>query len=128
MDLQANYILSAAYAFGGAVGSTATGGGPLGARKSPFQWFTKSEWGPSLTDERNRVVVSGIFRLDRGIEASPIFQHGSVRPYNCLNSTDRTGSGGGDAGCVVNSSGTTLLRPPFRRRTQACVRGTRRWA
>lgn len=111
MDFQANYILSAAYAFGGAIGSTATGGGPVAA-EIPLQIFSKSEWGPSLTDERNRVVVSGVFRLKWGIEAAPIFQWGSARPYNCLSSTDYTGSGNGDSRCVVSSATGAITAAP----------------
>jgi len=100
VDFQANYILSSAYAFGGAIGSTATGGGPVGAM-IPFQWFTKTEWGPTLTDERNRVVLSGVFKLPWGIQVSPVFQYGGARPYNCLSGTDWTGSGGGDTRCLM---------------------------
>ncbi len=100
VDFQANYVLSSAYAFGGAIGSTATGGGPVGAML-PFQWFSKSEWGPSLSDERNRVVLSGVFKLPWGVQVSPVFQYGGARPYNCLEGTDWTGSGGGDSRCIM---------------------------
>jgi hypothetical protein len=107
VDLQANYILSSAYAFGGSIASTATGGGPIGA-EIPFQWFSQNEWGPTLTDERNRVVISGVFKLPWGIQVSPVFQYGQARPYNCLSSTDWTGSSGGDSRCIINSSGQII--------------------
>jgi hypothetical protein len=110
LDLQASYILSYAYAFGGAIGGTVTAGSPAAA-EIPFQWFTPTQWGPTLTDERNRVVISGVIRMPWGIEASPVFQYGSARPYNCLSATDWTGSGGNDSRCIMNSSGTVIPAP-----------------
>ena len=109
VTLQASYILASAYAFGGAIGATGSAGGATTA-ELPFQWFTPSEWGPSSTDERNRGVVSGVINLPWHIQASPVFQISSARPYNCVSSSDYTKSGG-TARCVMDSSGN-LVAPP----------------
>ena len=55
---------------------------------NPDQPFGPGEWGPTLTDERHRFVVSGVFNLAWGIQASPVFQAGSARPYNLTAGTD----------------------------------------
>ncbi|HEY2858710.1 MAG TPA: hypothetical protein VGJ21_09865, partial [Terracidiphilus sp.] len=45
-------------------------------------------------DERNRVVISGVFRLPGGIELSPNFQAASGRPYSEIaGGTDINGDG-----------------------------------
>lgn len=110
VTLQANYVLSYAYAFGGAIGATGSQGGAL-ASEIPFQWFAPSEWGPSSTDERHRVVLSGVINFPWRIQASPVFQFGTARPYNCLSATDWTKSSNGDTRCVMSSSGQ-LVAPP----------------
>ena len=77
----------------------------------PFQWDTPSEWGPSVTDERNRGVISAVVNLPWAITASPVFQAASSRPYQCAAGSDWTGSGGAASGaaaiirCWVDSSG-----------------------
>ncbi len=81
MTFQGSYTLSSAYAFGGAISGATGGQGPLVAM-NPDQPFAPSEWGPTLTDERHHVVLSGVFNLRWGIQASPIFQIASARPYN----------------------------------------------
>ena len=41
----------------------------------------EDEWGRSNTDERIRLVVSGIFRLPWGLTLAPVYQYGSCRPW-----------------------------------------------
>ncbi|OFW40449.1 MAG: hypothetical protein A3J28_16865 [Acidobacteria bacterium RIFCSPLOWO2_12_FULL_60_22] len=127
---QASYTLSSANGFGGAI-SGATGGiGPLVAL-IPFQPFGESEWGPTVTDERHRAVLSGVFNLPWGIQVSPIFQIASARPYNMLAGTDWTGAG--QLVTVVrpwvNSSGQVVA--PFASGAQPAsvnyLRGTATW-
>jgi len=79
--LQATYTLSYANAFGGIV-SGAIGGSGIPLSMNPDLFFSSGEWGPSNTDERHRFVVTGVLNLPFGIQASPIVQTGSARPYN----------------------------------------------
>jgi len=41
----------------------------------------EGEWGRSDTDERLRLVVSGIFHLPWGMTLAPVYQYGSGRPW-----------------------------------------------
>jgi hypothetical protein len=90
---QASYILSSAYGFGGAVGNIASGANSAPAPVNPDQPFGPGEWGPSPTDQRHRVVLSGVFNLPWGIQASPIFQYGSATPYNLIAGTNVSKTG-----------------------------------
>jgi hypothetical protein len=58
-----------------------------------FEPFADDEWGPTLYDERHRVVVMGVFELPYGFQLSPVFQAASARPYNLLAGVDLNGDG-----------------------------------
>ena len=47
-----------------------------------FDPLADGEWGPTGSDERHRVVATGVFELPYGIQLSPVFQAASARPYN----------------------------------------------
>jgi outer membrane receptor for Fe3+-dicitrate len=53
--------------------------------------------GPSLQDQRHRLVVSGSYALPAEILVSPIVTVGSGRPYNILAGEDLNGDGDGGA-------------------------------
>jgi hypothetical protein len=89
---QASYTLSGAYGYGGAIAGAVGGQGPQ-APINTDQHFGPGEWGPTPTDERHRVVVSGVFALVAGIQVSPIFQIASARPYNLTAGRDLNGDG-----------------------------------
>ena len=79
LTLQATYTLSYAYGFGAAIaGPTFTTSAPV----NPDRPLAPNDWGPTLTDERHHAVVTAVLNLPGGIQASPIFQIGSPRPYN----------------------------------------------
>ena len=69
-----------------------------------LQPYAPTEWGPTNTDERHRVVLSGVFNLPWGIQASPIFQAGSARPYNLTEGIDCNGDGTANDRLYVSTS------------------------
>jgi hypothetical protein len=82
--LQAHYTIARANAYGGSTG--ARGGAP--APQDAFEPFAEGEWGPTLNDERHRVVAMGVFEMPWGIQLSPVFQAASARPYNLTAGSD----------------------------------------
>jgi len=51
----------------------------------------EAEWGPSGTDERYRLVVSGVFRLPWGLTLAPFYEYGSGVPWNRVLGYDANG-------------------------------------
>ena len=104
---QASYTLAYARAFGGIIsggtGGTTPGSGGVSAVNSD-QPFAPGEWGPSWLDERHRAVLSGVFTMPWGIQAAPIFQVGSARPYTLLDGTDCNKDGTNNDRAYLNAS------------------------
>ena len=109
--LQANYILSWSSSWGGRPTSS-YGGTALNI--TPENQFKPGEFGPTPFDERHRFVISGVFQLPYGIEASPVFQAASARPVNFkTGSTDIDGDGRVtlDRVCVGSTTTTPIITP-----------------
>jgi hypothetical protein len=51
------------------------------------------EWGPSRTNERHHLVMSGVFRLPARFTVAPIFEYGSGQPWNQRLGYDFNGDG-----------------------------------
>ncbi len=83
--IQAHYTLSGAYAHGGSI---AARGGTTVPPQDSFDPLAEGEWGPTLQDERHRLVATGVFELPYGIQLSPVFQTASARPYNLTAGSD----------------------------------------
>ena len=83
--IQAHYTLQGAYAHGGSI---AARGGTTVPSQDPFDPLAEGEWGPTLQDERHRLVATGVFDLPYGIQLSPVFQTASARPYNLTAGSD----------------------------------------
>ncbi len=68
--------------------------------------FGKQDFGPVPTDERHRLVFSGLFQLPFKINIAPIMQWASARPYNLTEGVQwyGTGSGLGTAHAVLLKS------------------------
>lgn len=97
-SLNANYTLSWAYGFD-------SGGGTdtffRNYARSSYAPLAPYEWGPSTTDERHHITLSGIIELPKGFQLAPIVQVGSARPYNPDNSNNTLNTGGGGVNAVV---------------------------
>ena len=53
----------------------------------------EAEWGRSNTDERIRLVLSGIFHLPWGLTLAPVYEFGSGRPWTVFQGYDVNGDG-----------------------------------
>jgi hypothetical protein len=93
VTLQAHYTLAGAFAYGGSSGARGAAPPPMDS----FEPFAEDEWGPTLYDERHRVVVMGVFELPYGLQVSPVFQAASARPYNLLAGSDLNRDGNNSA-------------------------------
>jgi hypothetical protein len=84
------YTLSGAYAYGGMIAGSASTVPPA---QDADNIFAPGEWGPTVSDERHRLVVFGVVDLPFGLQVSPIFQAATARPYNLLSGTDSNADG-----------------------------------
>ena len=99
IQFAANYTLAWAYSYDGG------GGSYRNYPRLSTNPFASYEWGPSPTDERHHVTVSGIVDLPTGFQLSPILQFGSARPYNLTNSYNTLNTGGGTGTAVLVPTG-----------------------
>jgi hypothetical protein len=96
MDLTLNYTLARA------VGYNEDGGSFRYYPRDPQNPLSAAEFGPSFNDERNHVTFAATAHLPFGLEASPILQIGSARPYNPISANNMLNLGGGsDAGALI---------------------------
>jgi len=108
---QASYVLSWSRAWGG-FPTASYGGSGLAVR--PEQQFQPNEFNRTNFDERNRVVLSGVFNLPGGIQLSPLFQAASARPYSLLaGGFDVDGDGRGiiDRACAGSTAAAPIVTP-----------------
>jgi hypothetical protein len=80
------------------------GRNPADLNGLPLGFDPDSEKGPSLQDERQRFVASGIYAFPHDIELSSIITVGSGRPYNILAGADLNADG--DGGATDRARGT----------------------
>ncbi len=120
-SVNASYVLSRALAYNGnaaAFGNTPT---------DELNWFAPHDLGPTPSDERHRITVSGLVNLPWGITFAPIVQWATGRPYNVTEGiTDVFGYGSGVAAThdiVLNSDPTNLTATAGYTSTQltACI-------
>lgn len=93
MTLQGNYTLAWARGYGGSIAAIGGGGQPTPQPVDQDNFFGPGEWGPATTDERHRIVLSGVFALPYGLQVSPVFQAASARPYNLTAGIDLNADG-----------------------------------
>jgi hypothetical protein len=90
------------------------GRNPANPKGLPLGFDPHSEKGPSLQDQRHRLVASGIYVLPKEVELSSIVTVGSGRPYNILAGVDLNADGDGGATdrarTTVSDIGTSVQR------------------
>ena len=89
MDLTLNYTLARA------VGYDEDGGSFRYYPRDPQNPLAPSEFGPAFNDERHHLTLALTAHLPFGLEASPILQFGSARPYNPIAGSNLLNLGGG---------------------------------
>ncbi len=72
----------------------------------------EAEWGRSETDERVRLVLTGIFQLPWRLTLAPIYEYGSGQPWNRLLGYDANSDGIRDRPARRASTATTRTAPP----------------
>src|SRR5260370_27184502 len=106
VDLIANYTLARA------VGYDEDGGSFRYYPRDPRNPFSPNEFGPAFNDERHHLTLAGTAHLPWGMEASPILQVGSARPYLAVSGNNMLNLGGGSSAgalIVTNANPTDLL-------------------
>jgi hypothetical protein len=114
-DMTVNYTLARA------VGYDQDGGSFRYYPRDPQHPLSPAEFGPSFNDERHHLTIAGTSHLPWGLEASPILQFGSARPYLPASGSNMLNLGGGSAtGALVvtnadpkNMLSATQLAPVF---------------
>lgn len=120
-SVNTSYVLSRALAYNG--NAAAFGNAPT----DELNWFGPAELGPTPSDERHRITVSGLVNLPWGITFTPIMQWATGRPYNITDGiTDTFGYGSGVGAThdiVLNSDPNNLTATATYTSTQlvACV-------
>lgn len=105
-DMTVNYTLARA------VGYNVDGSSFRNYPRDPQKPLSPAEFGPSFNDERHHLTIAGTSHLPWGMEASPILQFGSARPYLPASGSNMLNLGGGSmAGALVvtNSAPQNLL-------------------
>ena len=105
-DMTVNYTLARA------VGYNVDGSSFRNYPRDPQKPLSPAEFGPSFNDERHHLTIAGTSHLPWGMEASPILQFGSARPYLPASGSNMLNLGGGSmAGALVvtNSAPKNLL-------------------
>ena len=100
------------YTLARAVGYDQDGGSFRYYPRDPQKPLSPAEFGPSFNDERHHLTIAGTSHLPFGLEASPILQFGSARPYLPASGSNMLNLGGGSAAgalVVTNSDPKNLL-------------------
>lgn len=110
-QLANHFSLVANYTLGRAMGYAVASGGPptLSSSQSSYHSYPHDplhplaswDFGPTPFDERHHITLSGIVNLPWGLEAAPILQFGSARPYDLNAGYDILGLGTGYSRPVV---------------------------
>ena len=110
-QLDKHFSLTANYTLSRAMGYAIESGGPptLSSSQSsyhnyphdPLKPLASWDFGPTPDDERHHITISGIANLPYGIEASPILQFGSARPYDINSGYDILNLGSGYSRPVI---------------------------
>ncbi len=93
VTLMATYTLSSAYAWGGISGGVANAATTPPYPENPDQPFAPYEWGPTNTDQRHRIVISGLFQLPAGFQLAPVLSAASALPYTLFSGSASNGTG-----------------------------------
>ena len=104
-ELTAHYTLAHATTWGATVGELFDYVNGVSNALNPFG---PGDHGPSGEDIRHRLVISGVFALPLGFEATTLAQFESARPYTMFTPVDINGDGNINDRAVVNGVQTSL--------------------
>jgi hypothetical protein len=106
----ARSFASVSYTLSKATNTTEPNGN--GAGQNDFNQLGEIERGPSLLDQRHRVVVSGSYRLPYDVTVGTLTSLASAKPFNPTTGVDNNGDGNNNDRPVIN--GAVASRYSFR--------------
>lgn len=94
--LRKNFTVNASYTLSKAVAYNGNAAAFRNRAFNPFTLFDPTEFGPTPTDTRHRLSMSGVLNLPHGFQIAPILQAETARPYTAGYGTlDVIGAGSG---------------------------------
>ena len=94
--LRKNFTVNASYTLSKAVAYNGNAAAFRNRAFNPFTLFDPTELGPTPTDTRHRLTMSGVVNLPHGFQIAPILQAETARPYTSGYGTlDVIGAGSG---------------------------------
>ena len=103
---------SLSYTLSHATNTTEPDGNGVGPNDSNIARLGEVERGPSLVDQRHRVVLMLTYDLPFNITAGTLTQYASARPFNATTGSDNNGDGANNDRPVIN--GKVISKSAFR--------------
>jgi hypothetical protein len=100
------------YTLSQATNTTEPDGNGIGSNDANIARLGEDERGPSVVDQRHRVVITASYALPYNITAGTLMQFASARPFNAVTGIDNNGDGANNDRPVVN--GTVIAKSAFR--------------
>jgi hypothetical protein len=103
---------SVSYTLSKATNTTEPDGNGIGPNEANLARLGEDERGPSVVDQRNRAVISFLYRFPHDFTAGTVSMFASARPFNATTGVDNNGDGANNDRPVVN--GVVLPKSAFR--------------
>ena len=108
----ARFFASLSYTLSHATNTTEPDGNGVGPDQSNIARLGSVEEGPSLVDQRHRVVLALSYQFPFNITAGTVTQYASARPFNATTGIDNNGDGANNDRPVVD--GKVMSKSAFR--------------
>jgi hypothetical protein len=106
------FYTSLSYTLSKATNTFEPDGNGVGANQSILSRLGEEERGPSLLDQRHRVVFTFTYQLPLNITAGTVTQYASARPFNATTGIDNNGDGANNDRPVID--GKVIGKSTFR--------------
>ncbi|MBV9242801.1 MAG: TonB-dependent receptor, partial [Acidobacteria bacterium] len=106
------FVASLSYTLSKATNTTEPDGNGIGPNQSIITRLGEEERGPSLLDQRHRVVGQFVYRFPWELSAGTLIQYASARPFNATTGVDNNGDGINNDRPVIN--GVVIPKSFFR--------------
>jgi hypothetical protein len=103
---------SVSYTLSKATNTTEPDGNGIGPNEAHISRLGEDERGPSVVDQRNRAVLSFLYRFPHDFTAGTVSMFASARPFNATTGVDNNGDGVNNDRPVVD--GQVLRKSAFR--------------
>jgi hypothetical protein len=103
---------SVSYTLSKATNTTEPDGNGIGPNEAHVSRLGEDERGPSVVDQRNRAVVTFLYRFPHDFTAGTVSMFASARPFNATTGVDNNGDGANNDRPVVD--GAVIPKSAFR--------------